>query len=143
MVTFLTAKRAKVRKEAPQRNAFTPFLCGVFALSAAFAVIVTFVTAKHAMDRKEAPQRNAFTPIILIYFPSVLPVGSVRSPTPCHIISKYLLFSQSVTTLLNCLHSQSRVAVKWSTNSAPNSSLAMGDSFIAWLAIQRLEGSTP
>ncbi len=105
--------------------------------------LVNFLTAKLAMDRKGAPQRNAFTPIILIYFSSALPLPSVRSPAPCYIISKYLLFSQSVTTRQNCLHSHSRVAVKCSTNSTPNSSLAIGDPFIARLAIERLEGRTP
>lgn len=93
MVTFLTAKRAKVRKEAPQRNAFTPFLCGVFALSAAFAVIVTFVTAKRDKIRKGAPQRNAFTHIILIYF-------LLRAPRALRAISWSVLYNLKIPPLL-------------------------------------------
>ena len=55
-ITILTAKRAMDRKAEPQRNEIYQFLCGIFAPSADFAVIID-VFNRNA--RKEPQKANA------------------------------------------------------------------------------------
>src|SRR5690606_26628840 len=57
------------------------------------------------------------------------------------MISKYLRYSQSVTAFKCCLHSHSRVRVKWSTNFSPRISLAILEFFMRSAASISVEGS--
>src|SRR4029079_3988228 len=60
-----------------------------------------------------------------------------------YMISKYLLYSQSVTAFKCCLHSHSRVCTKCSVNFSPRISFATGDFFIICVASSSVFGKTP